>query len=629
MFPSPGTYSPRLKPAVQHPMLGLENLVKLPAELRRTGNLLLISNSDEMRGQILSFNSTPERVRSLLPVWFANFDTAGIPSPDAVDAAEAVSETIAAVVGVSFALRMVPSLRDLPEEVQISLWARAWPWIEFLHMYREHLHGLPDRTALYTSLLKAILHFQIYKCRDLVGSTPVRPIVGVAWDALIDTSGDPISLVSVFMKYDIAHGEDSPGRIAEYLEGLSGGIDHMASLLLQLLALAFVDDRTPMSRMGTQHLRAVLGFFCESTVREDIATHLLPLYDDDQEAAGIVLGVVARIIEYATAAPGRLRICEALQAGLLRAVVLAATHISGEKLDEQINFLLAKLPAYMVYRSILAYLPSLLADVEDLVKAKAFVASPVYASWENFHALAEERLDFLMIFDSTPIVRYKGCDSTKCNQICLKSDLRRCSTCLDLYYCSKSCQTADWRAGHRDVCQTFSRLRQLPEEEQCSTKDVAFMRALLHRDYLAHRRTIYTQQISQWSQDPMALWYLLFGYMHGPVRVALRPWPQDSAADSVNELSPDWVTRHHNHGVRAGQAHGLLEVHVLAIPNGLATHWKIIPMRHRSPEIRDGLRAIARKVAEIPRTDPAFDEGVAVELELEPLLAMELNVIHE
>ncbi|KAJ6459130.1 hypothetical protein C8R47DRAFT_1203012 [Mycena vitilis] len=403
MFPNPETYSLRLNPAVQHPMLRLDNLDNPPLELQRTGNLLLIRNSDKMRGCILSSKSTleVERVRSLLPVWYANFDTAGIPPPTQLTRRKRSVRLSPRLLELNLTCECSQASAIYLKKSDIRLWARVWPWIEF------HLHGLPGRTALYTTLLKSVLHFQNHKCRDLVGSTPVRPI----------------RRHNIF---DIPFHEVRycPGRVAEYSEGLSGDIDHMATLILQLLALAFVDDKTPTPRRGSQRVKAVLGFllrinhserYRDPLVAAPVRGGIIPALvtatcslalagsDDDPEAAGIVLEVIERVVH------------------------------------------------------ILAYLPSLLCDVEDLVKAEAFVASPVYPSWRR-------------------------ADKYVPHPIC--AAVRRVWTC-----------------------------------------------------------TIYTQQISQWSQDPTAQWYLLFDYMHGPVRVALRPWPQDTAAESVNKLPPDWVTR--------------------------------------------------------------------------------------
>jgi hypothetical protein len=49
---------------------------------------------------------------------------------------------------------------------------------------------------------------------------------------------------------------------------------------------------------------------------------------------------------------------------------------------------------------------------------------------------------------------------TYCNSEGLKSELKKCSRCKSLHYCSKKCQVADWKAGHKKDCETFKRQRE-------------------------------------------------------------------------------------------------------------------------------------------------------------------------
>jgi hypothetical protein len=39
----------------------------------------------------------------------------------------------------------------------------------------------------------------------------------------------------------------------------------------------------------------------------------------------------------------------------------------------------------------------------------------------------------------------------------LKLELKKCSQCKSVQYCSKKCQVADWKAGHKKDCETFKR----------------------------------------------------------------------------------------------------------------------------------------------------------------------------
>ncbi|KAJ7473604.1 hypothetical protein B0H11DRAFT_2236437 [Mycena galericulata] len=269
-----------------------------------------------------------------------------------------------------------------------------------------------------------------------------------------------------------------------------------------------------------------------------------------------------------------------------------------------------------------------LLDVAELIETEVFKSSIVFAAWAAFYAVVQERLQFFKLFESTSQILLKGCDNMQCEKIRIKSDLRRCSTCLDSYYCSKQCQSVDWRAGHREDCLNFSGIRKLPEEEQCNTKDRKFLRALLHRDYLYHRAEILSQQITTMKQHPDQPCYVIFSYMKGASSVEVVNWPQDPT-ELLGFPPKDWIARYRSHGVRTAASAGRLELHMMVIPNGLKKHCKIMPLRYWSggPEVSRALRQIVAKVADIPITDPEFESVVASELK--SVLDLEVQIIYE
>jgi hypothetical protein len=52
----------------------------------------------------------------------------------------------------------------------------------------------------------------------------------------------------------------------------------------------------------------------------------------------------------------------------------------------------------------------------------------------------------------------RGCNY--CYSEDLKMELKKCSQCEAVKYCSKECQVADWRAGHKKECNGFKGLGQ-------------------------------------------------------------------------------------------------------------------------------------------------------------------------
>ncbi|KAJ7461206.1 hypothetical protein FB451DRAFT_1498452 [Mycena latifolia] len=592
----------------------------------------------------------PSELVPLLPAFYANLDPTRLPSPDIVDAMQVAGNHSNAVLAGMVSLQFIASLPKLPRGIYPELWPRAWGFIAFLHTYSEHLLGLPSKKVLYGTFAKLFVRFQAFGFCELVCSTPgVRVVLATGWNIFLNSDGVELQNVSWFINWD-PHDSPTGGHIDEYLEGAGGSLDSLALMVIKHLGHAAATDK--VSERGHSHFTAAITFIWTVKDFEKFASN----FGVALRRQGVLRALVAGVCSlngvtadhkngvylltmcfnllgiHSTHSPGRTWMAEALQSGLLRAIVLVASSQTPDaELDGQLDCFLTKaLPPYMVYRSILVHMRACLLEVEDLVKSEAFLASKSFAAWQRFHTVVCERLDLLEIFDSTPGALYKGCDNMACGQLREKSELQRCSICLDVYYCSRQCQAIDWRAGHRLNCPLFSGVRNLPEEQQCSKQDRAYMRALIHRDYLANRPQIFAAEISHMKQNPQELTLVSFDYMNGPVVVDISPWPTHTTLVEVAAMPYDWVARHHNHGYRAAASAGRLTVHMMKIPNGMKYHLKIFPLRHTGQpgrEIRNYLWAIAQKVAHLDITDPTYES--IVHEELKPLLAMDLPCIHE
>lgn len=166
---------------------------------QRVGNRLLTRNAHASDTFLFVFSA--ETVLPLLPVWYSNLDTAGIPTPDAIEAAQAIGRRIDAVIMASFSLTMIPMLRKPPTSVYSILWERVWPWVEFLHTYRHHLVDLPKEEDLYATFAMIFVHFQAVQYPHPIASTPgVRAVVGAAWDVLLD-AGEPDAIRNIYSSF--------------------------------------------------------------------------------------------------------------------------------------------------------------------------------------------------------------------------------------------------------------------------------------------------------------------------------------------------------------------------------------------------------------------------------------------
>ncbi|KAJ7756353.1 hypothetical protein B0H16DRAFT_1539655 [Mycena metata] len=602
-----------------HPAFRLENLEDLSPSLQRQANMCLTSNLAKhwSTGKMIVVSST--NVDPLLPVWYANLSHI-VPTQDAIEASQAAGEPIFAVLGAELAVRMLSKLRYGPPGVYPKLWARAWPWIELLHTYRQHLNGLTQKRALYAAFVATLANFRAFNSDQPVEATPgVRVVVGAAWELALDGNDDAaLRNVSYLIHWDFESDlkKSRQRRIKEYMEGAGGGIEHFASMLPRHLDRSIIDRTTPMSETGLRYhalkqpgsLNAFRAAFLRHGIVESLVAGMCSLtctMPDHSNGVG-VLALAANLVgELIFVPPGLAWVSDALRAGFLP-VFLRAAHTRSEGYDDVLKILrrafehrLTLFSAYTAYRSILILMPKILAEVADFVKSEAFMNSQVFAP---------DRLTLLREFDSTPSILYKACDNLECNKVHVKSELQRCSLCLDLYYCSKTCQITDWRAGHRNICRDMCDLRALPEEQQLTLQDRAFLRTFRNR-----------------SGAPCLSNTVLFDYMEGHVSVAVAPWSRDYS--EITHLLHRSLVRLHDHGVRSRESRGLMDVHIVAIPRGANTHWKVFPMRHVRTEIVHGLWGIMRKVAGMPSTDPAFESTVADELR--PILDMEPQFIYE
>lgn len=44
---------------------------------------------------------------------------------------------------------------------------------------------------------------------------------------------------------------------------------------------------------------------------------------------------------------------------------------------------------------------------------------------------------------------------TNCCKVCNKVASSKCSKCFQVFYCSRNCQIADWKAGHKSACKPY------------------------------------------------------------------------------------------------------------------------------------------------------------------------------
>ncbi|KAJ6463134.1 hypothetical protein C8R47DRAFT_83851 [Mycena vitilis] len=122
-----------------HPALRLDKLSRLSPSVRRAAQAY-----DIRRVQIYLRLETATEEQSLLmlPVFCIKLNPATVPDLDHYDT-ENPSAAAESCIGRALSLLSLYAMK-MPPGIGSDNWPLVWPWIHFLHVYREHLPHMPS-----------------------------------------------------------------------------------------------------------------------------------------------------------------------------------------------------------------------------------------------------------------------------------------------------------------------------------------------------------------------------------------------------------------------------------------------------------------------------------------------------
>ncbi|KAF8143532.1 hypothetical protein K438DRAFT_2104176 [Mycena galopus ATCC 62051] len=163
----------------------------------------------------------------------------------------------------------------------------------------------------------------------------------------------------------------------------------------------------------------------------------------------------------------------------------------------------------------------------------------------------------------------------KCSKIGARTEFRRCSGCKVLRYCSEACQIVDW------LEEGLRRSHPSPDIHGISTsRDRAFLRFVLHHDYLEAKGNIISDRIPHPADIPSLT---LFDYRQGRVKVETF---DISAAPQKLPINTLYLADRMS---RAMESDGRMELHVMVLPKGKDGRFWVVPFRTNSAVVRDSL----------------------------------------
>ncbi|KAJ7898541.1 hypothetical protein B0H14DRAFT_2674713 [Mycena olivaceomarginata] len=285
------------------------------------------------------------------------------------------------------------------------------------------------------------------------------------------------------------------------------------------------------------------------------------------------------------------RIVEAINAGFLQILIIgAASPHSDESARTDIEEMLKSfLPGFTTYQSVLECIRNALPEADVLASTPQFKASPIAKHRESFRTLVQQRTSVLESNFAAEFTSWQGCDGPDA------TDTRCCSGCRSVHYCSRGCQTADWRESEHDPMSGLHRLacpilrlsiptgahssssnlypgvrgspfRRRPFQlalngslhaDPFTRRDRFFMQALVRCDYAQHRTEIiakYRTAVAH-QEDPHDLLstfcVAVFDYTRGVLDISVRTWALSDELDTMAQAHDADEVLHQQIWVRA------------------------------------------------------------------------------
>ncbi|KAJ7496511.1 hypothetical protein FB451DRAFT_1207954 [Mycena latifolia] len=567
-----------------HPTLKLQNLSQLGPSHERLARSAAAGSLEALRQVALISTDHPQARPDLLaPVFFANLDPLGIPTLSArnADGGELVLATDA-----------VP-----------DVWPRVWKWIQLLDRHREDLGNVnpfsaTDSYAIYCAI---ILRLQDHKeTRDVIYATSgVRDVITRGWNIFLDNKRSPDADVSNVCRF-ILEDTVSPINIDGIMMGAGGNITYLARLFVAHLNFVIPGPESPVSSETQLLLRGVIRLLDEINYRNELWNSALlsegiveslvhtmrclavSAVDGADTMLGDCFTILVRLLDVTRR---HQYIVDALKAGLLHAIVLCRSFIIGVKF-----FLTVLLPRSTVYYSVLRQLDAELDTVQQLTETARFRASETLESWAKFMDFAATRLEIMKRYDNGDWLSGRNCDNLNCGKLMRTPDQQRCSRCGTFYYCSKECQTVDWKeGGHRKVCARLHSLL-LNDPETVSTRDRSFLWALATYDYLTNKPSLYVKRVSITNKYPNQMLFSVLDYTAGAVETGVR------LLQAIKPDPPSFRALWEDSVSRASRSRGRIHLVVLILPEGGNIRYRILPMHSATSAVQDGIDDIANSL---------------------------------
>ncbi|KAK7053610.1 hypothetical protein R3P38DRAFT_3576663, partial [Favolaschia claudopus] len=537
-----------------HPALELSNLSKLPYPIRAQARAAATGSTEQQlrfvsRRCHIFRQLSLEQQPFLLPLFHAVLDPTQIDliltelDTSSLDSEKTGEVHYPRILAVLFSLSAVAALLQndtVPLAALPDLWARLWPWMDFLDTYESifcipapALESFESRYLTYVAILREFrrsndIMIPWFMCKML---GDVCFVIGKAWRYLIYCRDEAFTLehrtalrrIAECLRlyiFDDINQKNTLKKVDQLAFGAGGMRKDLAFLMVSHLEyfLDFAAQPDPHCQDDTSRsVFSVMTYVCvtaglfnnkwedDALQRALFECGLVPvvvkilralnersLHANDYQLEGLA-NFVGASLSYPPC-----NACTALylDAGLLPAI-FASSNLPHMKTAQKTFASIIRYavgPLATVYHSVLLYCRIEFPKIAALEANTLFPDEPSIEEWTGIKTHLEDRLRILHDYESGALDVPLACNNIKCgSREYSNNEMRRCGGCSLLHYCSKQCQMDDWAAGHRLTCSVLASRRY----RYLAARDRSFLRALIYAEYTKVREDLATEDVQQ------------------------------------------------------------------------------------------------------------------------------------
>ncbi|KAF7331431.1 MYND-type domain-containing protein [Mycena kentingensis (nom. inval.)] len=505
-----------------HPDFRVGRLDRLPKKLRAIANRALLPDAspDDLTNlrQVLE-ECDESSHRYLLPALFALLDPLRIPLRreigDPTDAALFALQAAALAMTHIFS-----NERHRLAEVYLSVWPRITDWL-FLALEAEPvlpLHIWDEIDDAFVPFLMAAMRCGPGASIPIATSQLVT-VLAHCWARTVavpvHTQNETDARRSCLNSLVYVHNDllrTAVWSMDAFLLGIGGTLFDLARLLtghFMILSTALPHDTAQRTlnnsflfvsricgesdtREGLSPINFVLaspksGYIQALTrVIKAIAEKLDPQWGDN-----VLLLRLAIQTHLGNSKASRATVISAVEAGLLDAIVtIGERWPKNPAITAQLSVMMTQgVAGIAIFASNLRRISDAVEGPYNRSELPAFEASSLSKAWIEMLTVVAPFDEVLQEYDKR-LVAYRGCDNLQCQKIGHRADFKRCTGCRSMHYCSRECQSADWKpagGNHRSTCRAY---RQWHDHVAASytTSDLSFLRYFFATNYTQCRR---------------------------------------------------------------------------------------------------------------------------------------------